>query len=712
MKNLIRKYLNKLKSYEGEPIPLKDLHKWNSKYIQKKKKYSYNEIQKITEDLLDELENYGLVRKSENSIIPSHPFCVEANLSVTRTGIAFAEGDFPKDIFISGKNRNDAKHRDTVLIELTGKSREKFEGRVIDIIRHFSTFFTAKIIETMKDSYLIELIDLPDHPFGALVSEAKLKKGEYIVAEQMPQSIRVAVPKSALNRNDYPYRQLDVYRLHEKYKPDSIQTDIDRIILKYNLPFQYTNNYHLSKKDLKKKVKEEFKNRKRVNLTRLFTFTIDGKHAKDFDDAISTIKNDNGYTLYVHIADVSFFVEKNSDLNKEAFTRGNSYYLGNRVIPMLPPVLSEDFCSLKPKTKRLAFTVEMHFNNNGELQLYYFYKSIIYVNKRFTYEEANANMEQSRSALKDTWELAQKLTHNRADAGRIDLNLIDPEVIYNKNGGIDRIAPGRRLNSHRLIEECMLSANYCAADLAAENTIPSLFRNHPHPEPSNLESINAVLHSLGIKQTLKKITAEEIKKIMHNVTGTKAERIFHYLILRTFSPAVYSPENNGHWALKMENYTHFTSPIRRYADLIVHRQIHSWIDHSILPYNPGDLTFAGKETSRLERIALEAERALMRLNAIRFMRKEDSKKAQTGIFTGYNQLGLIILLEEWNIEGILPVSEITKSGSIPVINEYTVNLDKYQRSLSIGDSISVGLKEVNWDEIKIFFQIDESSSFH
>lgn len=705
MKQLTRKYLSKLKSYEGEPVPLKDLQKWNSKYSQKKKKFSQNEIDQYTRDLLGELQNYGLVRKEKEYIIPSHPFCVEANLSVTRSGIAFGEGDFPNDIFISPRNRNDAKHRDRVLIELTGKSREKFEGKVIETIQHFSSFFTAKVIEKMRDSFLVELIDLPDHPYGALVTEKNLKKGDYVVVEQMLQSVRVAVPKSALNPNEYPYRQLDVYRLHEIYKQDSVQTDIDRIILKYNLPFSYFNNFHLNKKEIKKKVKGEFNNRKRVNLTRLYTFTIDGKNAKDFDDAISTEKKENGYVLYVHIADVSFFVDRDSPLNKEAFSRGNSYYLGNRVIPMLPPILSEEFCSLKPKSKRLAFTVEMHFDHNGELQLYYFYKSIIYINRRFTYEEADSNLTQSRSPLKNTWELALKLTKNRDISGRIDLNLIDPEIVYHKNGGIEKIIPGRRLNSHRLIEECMLSANYCAAEFSAQNSIPNIFRNHSGPSSDNLDSINSILKSLGINKTIKKLSSEEIKNAIGTVKSTQAERIFHYLILRTFSPAVYSPENNGHWALKMKNYTHFTSPIRRYSDLVVHRQIHAWMDQSVLSYNPGDLTFVAKETSRLERLAMEAERALLRLNAIRFMKNEGSHSMK-GIFTGYNQLGLVILIEELNIEGIIPISDITKDGNLPLTNEFTVRLDKHQKTLSIGNSVYVKLKDILWDEIRIHFQIE------
>ncbi len=703
MKDLIEKYLTKFKNKRGEPVVYEEIRHWNHKYNQKKKKKTPAEVENLSRTVLDELEAYGLISQEKNKIIPVHPFCVEATLSTTRTGVAFAEGGFPNDIFIPPSSRKQAKHRDRVLVEITGKSREKFEGKVLEIIQSFTDFFSARVTQKTHDSYIIELMDLPDHPWGALVSKDRLEINDYIVVEEMSQSVRVAIPER--HGANLAFRQMPVYRLHEKYAKDSVQTDINRVILKYNLPGQYQETFGLNKKELKNIVEKEYNNQKRVDLTQIFTYTIDGKDAKDFDDAISLVKKENGYVAYVHIADVSFFVSADSDLNKEAIKRGNSYYLGNVVIPMLPPILSEEFCSLKPKTKRLAFTVEMHFDKDARLELYYFYKSIIFIDKRFTYDEAENEIRKTRSILTDSWELAVKLIRQRDNAGRIDLNISQPVMVYDKNGSIKDIIAGKILKSNRLIEEFMLSANFCAADFGAQNEFPFLYRNHPVPGKENQSTLNKIISGLGIESSMKDFSSGEIQKMLDVLKNHPAEVIFQHLLLRQFSPAVYSAENHGHWALKMDNYTHFTSPIRRYADLVVHRQIHAWLDRIALTYNPGDLTFIAKETSRLERLAMEAERALQRLNAIRFIRKQKNQPFR-GIVTGFHTLGIIVLLDQYQIEGMIPVSEVSNSGELKMTTEYSAFLPRFQKSVYPGVALNLTLKEVKWEEIRLFFSID------
>ncbi|RME91897.1 MAG: VacB/RNase II family 3'-5' exoribonuclease, partial [Candidatus Hydrogenedentota bacterium] len=431
--------------------------------------------------------------------------------------------------------------------------------------------------------------------------------------------------------------------------------------------------------------------------------TIDGKDSKDFDDAISIEKAKQGYTLYVHIADVSFYVNVNSALDKEAFRRGNSWYLANSVIPMLPAVLSEKICSLNPKTKRLAFTCEMQFNKAGEIVSYSFYKSKIYLKRRYTYEQAEKELKKKKGKLSLFYELTKILEEKRNKEGRIALEIPEMQADWDETGRLISIRQKERLESHKLIEECMLSANICAARYAKKHRLPFLYRVHEKPPAEEVEKINLFLQLFGISKRIKKISAKSIASILNSISDEDTKAIFHYLLLRTFTQAVYAPDTIGHWGLGFSDYAHFTSPIRRYADLVIHRQLAAHLEKKPLPYNEGDLKFIGMETSRCEREAMSAERDIRKLLIGRSFETRIGENFEAWI-TGFHSEGIFIALSESIAEGFIPVQYVSKKAELLMLDELRAVADKLGKTLIMGQKLQVKLLEVDFAKIRMNFE--------
>lgn len=718
MQKIFQKIIYVLKKSRGNPVPLSlitpnglsetDSSKDKAKRPPKKKKHSARP-QNPAMEILKNLENYDLIQIKGNKIIPKYPFLIEARLSVAPNGMAFGMGSFEKDILIPHGRRGGANHRDRVLIELLDTSRDRFEGKVVSIVEAFTTQFLARVEEPLeKNSYLIRLIDLPDSPLGVLNYSDKLEKGTYTIAEETGESREVMISRNhsanaQKQRRSY-FNECQVFQLMAVVPEEDPSSDHMRVAARFKIPVAFDPFVLPLKKEMKKLEKNGLKDKNRVNLKNLYACTIDGADSKDFDDAISYEKKGNAHVLYVHIADVGQYVQKDSPLDLEAAKRGNSYYLKNSVFPMLPTILSEDFCSLRPKTKRLSFTCEMHYDDNAELISYKIYKSVIYLSKRFTYEEAEKHLNDQRLVLKDIWALVEKLHQKRIKAGKIELNIKETDITMDAHGRIIAMNDKTKLHSHRLIEECMLSANICTAHFMRKNKIPGIYRVHdPMPE-SGLDKINAFLKLYGFKAQIKSLHYSQIQKVIQLVEKSEVEEIFNYILLRSFSAAVYKNLPLGHWGLGFPDYTHFTSPIRRFSDLVVHRQLYAYLKKEPLPYQKKQLEAIGAETSRLERVAMEAEKTMLRLISLRFFKKHIGQ-TYTAFISGFNQNGLFIQVQAPRVDGFVPAATFDRKGEVYVVDEFTVKLPKFSKAVNLGQKVKVKLTRTDWEKIQLSFEI-------
>ncbi|MCS6985391.1 MAG: ribonuclease R [Leptospiraceae bacterium] len=652
-------------------------------------------------DYLTQLETLGALELKDDGIYCPTSFFVEANLNVTRRGLIFASSDKGGEVVILQHSLL-AHHRDRVVVEILPiLEKGRFCARLVEIRQPFAQEFLAKVVAEDKKGYLIQLIDLPNEPWGYLQTKAKLLAESYVIVKSTQA---ISQKHSALKKLSRHLSSLGIYEYREILDPNDLMGDMKRIALKYQLPLEYPKEAIPSRREVKQLHEAGLQQKDRLDLRHLYTCTIDGEDAKDFDDAISMEKRDDGYRLYVHIADVSHFVKPHTTLDREALRRGNSTYLTSLVLPMLPPILSEEFCSLMPQKERLCFSCILDFALDGTLQHYEFHKSIIYIHRRYSYEEAEKELEEQKPPLPLFWELAQKLMALREKAGRIELNIKETENILDEHGRLVAIIHKKKLRSHRIIEEFMLSANQAAAHLGRKHHIPMLHRIHESIAEDKLEKINSFLRLFGFSLALKDLSYREIHRALAAVANSKYESIFHYLLLRSFTQAAYQRENRGHWALAFRDYTHFTSPIRRYSDLVVHRQMAAFLKGEKFPHTVEELDKFGPSTTRCERISMEAERAMVKLLAIRFLQKQVGRKF-TGWLTGFNSEGLFVSLEEPMVEGFVPASSFSPRGEVVALDDFRVVLAKWHKVVPIGTELSLRLESCEWEKIQLIFSI-------
>jgi len=411
----------------------------------------------------------------------------------------------------------------------------------------------------------------------------------------------------------------------------------------------------------------------RMDLRSLTLFTIDPDDAKDFDDAVSIEKIKEGYKIGVHIADVSYFVKDGSPVDLEAFKRATSVYFPNKVIPMLPEILSNDLCSLKPGVDRLAFSVFIRLTNDGTVIDYELAKSIIKSKRRFTYGEVQKVIDNKKGdfveEITELYGLSKILTKKRIEEGSIDFDTREVEFEFDKKGFIKSIGIKERLDSMRLIEEYMLLANKCVTEFkgklekSLKHEIPFVYRVHDLPDAEKLQSLTEYIKQFGHKANLK--DKNEIKKLLEGIKGKPEEYIINDLLIRSMAKAVYTNENIGHYGLGFQDYTHFTSPIRRYPDLIVHRLLNTYNNYynrrtpelKIHPRYKNALDETCKHCSVQEQNAVAAEREVRKILQVEFI-KDKVGDEFTGIVSGISSFGLFIQIDDYLIEGMVRYRDI------------------------------------------------------
>ena len=443
-------------------------------------------------------------------------------------------------------------------------------------------------------------------------------------------------------------------------RPDDPGVDLEVITRKYGLPTSFSPDVLREAEGIRSEVSSS-ERKGRMDFRDWLSVTIDGEDARDFDDAVSVkVLKKGTFLLGVHIADVSFYVKQDSPLDREAYTRGTSVYFPDLTLPMLPEKLSNQICSLRPKEEKMTVSVVLEIDRNGEVVKRKFYRSMIATKARLTYKnvykmflgDQKIKMKYS-SLLPDLMymrELASILRKKRIESGSLDFEMAEPELVY-KSGVLDAVVPFKPNEAHWLIEEFMLAANEAVANFLSGFTIPVLYRVHPPPAKKDIERFREMLDYFGLSLSSQyPVKPKDIQSLLEQIKGRQDEKFITLEMLKSLQLAVYSPENTGHFGLGKEYYTHFTSPIRRYPDLIVHRIIKGVLDGSEASY--ASLTSQAEHCSQRERNAGEAEKELIEWRIYRILKNRLGEEF-SGFIVDISKSGLVIELDNYFVSGIL-----------------------------------------------------------
>jgi ribonuclease R len=658
---------------------------------------------------LRELEREGALfrLKGGRYVATEETKIVAGQLSVTRSGNGFLACDAGgPDVYVRAMNLGTALHGDRVGVELSGRPRRSGapEGRVVEILERASTSVVGTYQTKGRGGCVI-----PDDPritwelHIAQADRLGAQKGQKVVAQ-------IGTQKSA--HGTLAGRVLEVLG-----NPDDPGMDVLSILKAYDLPTEFPEKVNVQAKRTPAKIpKAEIA--RRMDFRDELVFTIDPEDAKDFDDAVSIKQLDNGHVLLgVHIADVSFYVPEQSALDREARARGTSVYLVDRVIPMLPERLSSEICSLVPDEDRLTMSAVMELDAKGEVIEYKVVDSVIRSGARLTYEQAQKMLDGKaggpvEDALRQLDRLSKVLIERRKKRGSIDFDLPEPEVTLDERGVPIDIQRAERLSTHRLIESFMLLANVTVARHMAGANVPFLYRVHEPPDQEKLEAFAHFVRALGYAfHTKEAHSPKYLRDFLSEVAGHREEPLVHELLLRSMKRAVYTPENSGHFGLACPLYTHFTSPIRRYPDLVVHRILRE--THAAKGMSSEretrwteTLPEIGAWISERERIAVEAERASVKVKQAAFM--EDKIGEQFwGIISGVTKFGLFVELEKFLVEGLVHVSSLT--GDYYELDEaqYALIGTRTAKRLRMGDRVRIRVVRVDRHLRQVDFELVE-----
>ena len=451
----------------------------------------------------------------------------------------------------------------------------------------------------------------------------------------------------------------------------------------------------------------------RVDITHLELVTIDGEDSRDFDDAVYAIPSKNGWKLMVAIADVSHYVKEGSQLDAESLERGNSVYFPHRVVPMLPESISNGLCSLNPELERLCMVCEMEIDSLGSLLEYKFYSAVMLSHARLTYTEVNKMLENKKSKLRKKYKkiennidflygLYQTLRISRQKRGVMDFDRIESQILFDDQGKIENIVARKRNDAHRLIEECMLMANQAAAKYLQKENEDFLYRVHPKPTPEKVEITRQFLTAIDLRlDGGLEPESSDFAKLLKNASGREDENIIKTVVLRTMKQATYTPNNEGHFGLAFEDYAHFTSPIRRYPDLLVHRAIKRALSNKHRERS-NKMVELGAHLSMTERRADDASRDVEQWLKCEYMRDKVGESFN-GVISGVAGFGLFVELTEIFVEGLISVRDLKEDYFIYDDVHHQLKGQRGGRIYRLGDLIKVKVASVNLDDRKIEF---------
>ncbi|RFA35530.1 ribonuclease R [Virgibacillus dokdonensis] len=663
---------------------------------------------------LNALEESGeLVRTRKNRFgLPEKMNLVRGRIQMHAKGFAFLipDDESRDDVYIHYSDLGSAMNGDKVLvrIEKRSDSGNRSEGTVIRILERA----TLQVVGTFENN----------RSFGFVIADDKRIPNDIFIPKDSTNGA-VSGHKVIAHITKYPEGRKSaegeiIHILGHKNDPG---IDIMSIIHKHGIKVDFPEEVLEQAANIPETItKEEMEGRK--DLREETIVTIDGADAKDLDDAVSVKQLDNGnYLLGVYIADVSHYIDQGSPMDEEAFERGTSVYLVDRVIPMIPHRLSNGICSLNPKVDRLTLGCEMEIDTSGNVVKHEIFPSVIRTNERMTYHDVNQILVEKDSSLQERYQelvpmfenmeaLAAILRRKRMNRGAIDFDFKEAKVVVDENGKPQDVVLRERSVAERLIEEFMLAANETIAEHFHWMDVPFIHRIHQDPDPDKLQTFFEFLAGLGyvVKGTNNEIHPQALQKVLEEVKGKPEEMIVSKLMLRSMQQAKYDPQSIGHFGLATSFYTHFTSPIRRYPDLMVHRLIRTYLidkkmDHRTLQKWKDELPEIARQTSAAERRAVDAERETDDLKKAEFMQDKIGEE-YTGVISSITNFGLFVELEN-TVEGLVHVSYLTDDyyhydqRSQAMIGERTAKVYR------IGEEVQVKVASVNIDERTVDFSI-------
>ncbi|MCF7201580.1 ribonuclease R [Pseudomonas oligotrophica] len=659
-------------------------------------------------------------------------------ISGHRDGFGFLiPDDGSDDLFLSPAQMRLVFDGDRCLARVSGLDRRgRREGAIVEVI--------SRAHETIVGRYHIESdvgFVVADNP--KIQQEVLVTPGRALDAKP-GQFVEVKITHWPTPRFQ---PQGDIVEVIGNYMAPGMEIDV--ALRSFDIPHVWPEAVLREAARLKPEVEEKDKH-KRVDLRHLPFVTIDGEDARDFDDAVYCEKPggwklfSGGFRLFVAIADVSHYVKIGAALDQEAQNRGNSVYFPERVVPMLPEELSNGLCSLNPHVDRLAMVCEITLNKSGKMTDYQFYEAVIHSHARLTYNKVSTMLEQPKSPeakalageyaevlphLKTLYSLYKVLAKARHVRGAIDFETQETRIVFGADRKIDEIKPTERNDAHKLIEECMLCANVATADFLQKHEIPALYRVHDGPPLERQEKLTAFLGELGLALHKGKEgpTPKDYQALLEKVQDRPDFHVIQTVMLRSLSQAVYSAENHGHFGLNYEAYTHFTSPIRRYPDLLVHRAIRSVIRSRretshvrragaasmpkarIYPYDEATLEQLGEQCSLTERRADEATRDVVNWLKCEFM-KDRVGETFPGVITAVTGFGLFVELTDIYVEGLVHVTAMPGDYYHFDPLHHRLSGERSGRSFRLGDSVEVRVMRVDLDERKIDFELTAGGS--
>lgn len=663
---------------------------------------------------LDQLVEAGelLINEGNRYTIPGQSQLVTGRLIAHRDGYGFVtpeEGG--EDLFIPARFLRGNMHGDKVVVRVEKGGRDgKREGRIVQTLERAYSKIVGRFEQGKKFGLLLpdelritqELV-IPPNACG------KAKSGQVVVAE-------ITAYPTAQRRGEGRVVQVLGW-------PDDPEVEVLTIVNKFGLPSVFPAEVLTEARATSRHVGEADR-QGRVDLRGNLTVTIDGETARDFDDAVSVQRSGaDKIRLWVSIADVSHYVKPGTPLDHESYLRGTSVYFPDRCIPMLPEELSNGICSLNPAVERLTMTAEMLFGSHGALLDARFYSSVIKSDARLTYTTVKqivtdndpAVVESHRHLVADLLlmkELALRLMERRRQRGSIDFDLPEPEIVLDLQGGTLAIIRSERNLAHKMIEEFMLAANEAVASHIEQQQVPSLYRVHEPPDPAKLRDFQEFIYNFGYEFKLpeENVAPGELQRLLGQAAGKPEERMINEIMLRCMKQARYAPENLGHFGLAAPCYTHFTSPIRRYPDLVVHRILKGIIGKKLWEQDKDRLAAilpeVAEHTSKRERVAMEAEREIIELKKMQYMQHKVGEEFD-GIITGVTAFGLFVELVELFVEGLVHVTRLRPDFYRYLEKQHTLIGERSREIFRIGDRVRVRLENVSLEKKQIDFALTD-----
>ncbi|HYC37573.1 MAG TPA: ribonuclease R [Usitatibacter sp.] len=636
-------------------------------------------------------------------------------------GFGFLRPDDGKDdLFLAPKQMHKVLHGDIVLARVTGTDRRgRLEGSIVEVLEQANRKVVGRLFIEQGVAFVIAE--------NKRINQDILVTPESVGSAKSGQVVTVEIIQPPTKHSEPIGKLVEVLG---NYADPGMEIEI--ALRKHDLPHEFSKQVEEAAKKLPKKVEaKDLKGRK--DLRELAFVTIDGETAKDFDDAVyceplqgsrgtrdgARGATSKGWRLWVAIADVSHYVKPGTPLDQEAHERGNSVYFPRRVIPMLPEELSNELCSLKPDVDRLVMVCEMEVSPNGVVRHYEFYNGVIHSHARLTYTRVAAAIPSPRSSpqgegetpepvppdvmpnIQNLYAAFKALLGARQKRGAIDFDSMETRMIFDEQGKIEKIVRVERNDAHRLIEECMLAANVCASDYLEKNDQPTLYRVHEGPSAEKLEALRAMLKDFAL--TLgggDEPHAKDYAELLRRIKDKPYAGMLQTVMLRSLSQAVYTPENVGHFGLAYEAYAHFTSPIRRYPDLLVHRGIKAVLAGR--KYDAGDLHAVGQHCSDTERRADEATRDVENWLKSYYMQDHVGEEFD-GTISGVTNFGLFVTLDDLYVDGLVHISDLGQDYFQFDAHKHMLRGERTGVKYQLAGRVRVKVVRVSLEQAKIDF---------